>query len=752
MKVISIGRNHENTICINDPHVSRHHCQIVQYDNGTFAIVDMNSINGTYVNGNRVCGQVPLKQGDRVRVAQTGLSWQQYFPQNTQKHYRSWLWPMVAATIAMAVLTAVAIIVIKSNSDKAFPFKGVYPEVVAVELVNDKGYPYTIEAIEGQVCVWFNDISVKDARKCIMHLGGEIIAQIPDIGYYLVKVPADDVQNFITVIHDAPEIERAFPNMASYPCMVNTYILDNYYPDMSQEDTTPHGVIVQYALQEYGTKSPLKTYNIGSTNGKYMCMSERMNESCVNNAVFALDSIASSLVDNQPIVINMSFGPYLRPRKNEERYYWDSATDDEKLDYQENFKNHIQDVIKIVKPLEGKDFIVTKSAGNNGVKVFDAAIIAYLENNLIPEEKDVLDKHFLLVTAGEKEDDNKDYSNEMEKGHYHPWVTQVDISDFKYNGRKRRGTSFAAPRSAGFISLVVNKYDLTASEVLKYAREATRLHPQHLLTVEMLDSLINMDKGEKSSGYVDLGLPSGTLWKMQNEEGHYDHDGAVRRFGRHLPTKDQMEELQKQCRWTWTGEGYRVDGPNGKSIMLPVSGYRQYESEEGGVEFTALNETGWYWTSTIDGSGYIWFLKFFSNEVEMSRSDDRSDEFSVRLVIGGTRTANRKPVTQSQSQTDLTGTVWLCENQYEYGYSKTTLEFLSNNRFRVTKYSRDIVGEDTKTYEENYNFRKGKNDWIIGSPDAYRSQAFYIRNDLLIVYDIISGPNGYVKKEYKRVR
>jgi hypothetical protein len=260
------------------------------------------------------------------------------------------------------------------------------------------------------------------------------------------------------------------------------------------------------------------------------------------------------------------------------------------------------------------------------------------------------------------------------------------------------------------------------------------------------------DVKPSETGYVDLGLPSGTLWKTQNEEGHFDYGGAVRRFGRHLPTKEQMEELLRKCRWSWTGEGYRVDGPNGKSITLPVSGYRQYESEGGSVEFTALNEAGWYWTSTIDASGYVWFLKFFSNEVDMSRSNDRSDEFSVRLVKGGTRTTNKKPVNPTQSQTNLTGTVWVCENQYEYGYSKITLKFLSNNRFRVTKYSRDIVGEDTKTYEENFNFREGKNDWIIGSPDAYRSQAFCIRNQLLIVYDIISGPDGNVKTVYKRVR
>ena len=65
-------------------------------------------------------------------------------------------------------------------------------------------------------------------------------------------------------------------------------------------------------------------------------------------------------------------------------------------------------------------------------------------------------------------------------------------------------------------------------------------------------------------GYVDLGLPSGTLWKDQNEiAGLYTYEQAMEKFGNELPTKEQLEELQTSCRWTWTGSSYRVEGPNG---------------------------------------------------------------------------------------------------------------------------------------------------------------------------------------------
>ena len=50
-----------------------------------------------------------------------------------------------------------------------------------------------------------------------------------------------------------------------------------------------------------------------------------------------------------------------------------------------------------------------------------------------------------------------------------------------------------------------------------------------------------------AQGYVDLGLPSGTLWRNSNEGGdyaRYTYDEAISRFGNKLPTKQQLEELK----------------------------------------------------------------------------------------------------------------------------------------------------------------------------------------------------------------
>lgn len=129
------------------------------------------------------------------------------------------------------------------------------------------------------------------------------------------------------------------------------------------------------------------------------------------------------------------------------------------------------------------------------------------------------------------------------------------------------------------------------------------------------------------AGYVDLGLPSGTLWKDQNEAGGlYSYDQAMAKFGSSLPTKEQLEELKNSCRWTWNGNGYKVEGPSGESIVLPAAGYRNCGGSVRGV-----GSGGDYWSSTPDGSELAWYLAFNSGEVYMYNYR-RCDSQSVRLV------------------------------------------------------------------------------------------------------------------------
>ena len=64
----SIGRDLSNTVSLNDPSVSRRHCVITKNgSNNSFHIVDLESYNGTFVNGLPVAEQ-PLTHGDQIAL------------------------------------------------------------------------------------------------------------------------------------------------------------------------------------------------------------------------------------------------------------------------------------------------------------------------------------------------------------------------------------------------------------------------------------------------------------------------------------------------------------------------------------------------------------------------------------------------------------------------------------------------------------------------------------------------------------
>lgn len=128
-----------------------------------------------------------------------------------------------------------------------------------------------------------------------------------------------------------------------------------------------------------------------------------------------------------------------------------------------------------------------------------------------------------------------------------------------------------------------------------------------------------------ANGFVNLGLHSGTLWKAKNEAGYFTYDQAVARYGKSLPTKAQLEELTTRCTWTWTGNGYRVKGPNGNSIELQAQGYSHNDS------LMRVGALGYYWSSTPDDSDGGWGL-YFNAKNHAVYGFVRNFGRSVRLV------------------------------------------------------------------------------------------------------------------------
>src|ERR1700691_3011714 len=66
----SLGRHPNNSIQLLDKIVSKEHCILEQRD-GIFILRDLGSLNGTYINGERVRGEQGLKHGDEIALGST---------------------------------------------------------------------------------------------------------------------------------------------------------------------------------------------------------------------------------------------------------------------------------------------------------------------------------------------------------------------------------------------------------------------------------------------------------------------------------------------------------------------------------------------------------------------------------------------------------------------------------------------------------------------------------------------------------
>ncbi|MBQ8760606.1 MAG: hypothetical protein IJZ06_04195 [Bacteroidales bacterium] len=169
--------------------------------------------------------------------------------------------------------------------------------------------------------------------------------------------------------------------------------------------------------------------------------------------------------------------------------------------------------------------------------------------------------------------------------------------------------------------------------------------------------------------YVDLGLPSGLKWaacnigadkleqygdyfawaetktkkeyikensksyaKDRNDiSGSSRYDAARANWGGswRMPTKGEMEELIKLCKWTWTTingiNGYNVKGLNGNSIFLPAAGCRD------GSSLYYAGIYGIYWSSTPRSIYFAYGLFFNSSSLSVSNYN-RNYGYTVRPV------------------------------------------------------------------------------------------------------------------------
>lgn len=246
----------------------------------------------------------------------------------------------------------------------------------------------------------------------------------------------------------------------------------------------------------------------------------------------------------------------------------------------------------------------------------------------------------------------------------------------------------------------VNIADVTMMISLVLNAEATpATHPAadlngdggiNIADVTMLISIVlnQQEVPVTDENYVDLGLPSGTLWANRNvgaenpedfgdyfawgevEPKDYYH-GSTYKWNdsetttMHLskyctkanygivdnkivldpeddaarvnypngqtPSMEQFNELVANCTWTWTQvngvNGELVTGPNGNTIFLPAAGYRlQYKAFSTGVQ-------GNYWlNSIVDYAPLNGYKMFFTSSDFKWNTSSRQVGYTVRAV------------------------------------------------------------------------------------------------------------------------
>lgn len=131
----------------------------------------------------------------------------------------------------------------------------------------------------------------------------------------------------------------------------------------------------------------------------------------------------------------------------------------------------------------------------------------------------------------------------------------------------------------------------------------------------------------KAQQYIDLGLPSGTMWKATNEQGLYTYLSACHFFRNSLPNRAQVRELLYNCTWKWTGKGYRVTGPNLKSIYFPFNGYKDCDED-----FHNQGSATVLWTLDNAGANFAYVYVLTDNQREILE-ESNCWGCSVRLVV-----------------------------------------------------------------------------------------------------------------------
>lgn len=252
----------------------------------------------------------------------------------------------------------------------------------------------------------------------------------------------------------------------------------------------------------------------------------------------------------------------------------------------------------------------------------------------------------------------------------------------------------------GVAALGIASYATTFMQVVTDDGNTVRYDVDHVTEVNFVEEnvipqdttpVIPADTTTSDYAYVDLGLPSGTLWATYNvgatkpeEYGDYfawgetepkevydwstykyakasgagdldsvtkynfggpgiidslsvllpEDDAATANWGDEwrMPTIDEQRELVEKCTYSWEEVngvyGAKFTGPNGNSVFFPAAGYRD------GSDVSFVGYYGLYWSSSLDEENEddARYLIFNEKLADWDYLDYRYSGFPVRAV------------------------------------------------------------------------------------------------------------------------
>lgn len=226
----------------------------------------------------------------------------------------------------------------------------------------------------------------------------------------------------------------------------------------------------------------------------------------------------------------------------------------------------------------------------------------------------------------------------------------------------------------------------------------------------------NYNLSTTSPQLIDLGLPSGTQWANMNVGASHPYlpgefyifiESADLDKNVDIPSKDQWQELIDKCTWTWESvdggrqEVFRVTGPNGNYIYLPLTGIYQFNQD------SFLNgEYGEYWSSSDASAGgldegFTLSLKKRSDGSKPGQivKQTKSNGLAIRLIYNAGNTI-QEPYTSPEGYRGTKTTV------YRDGITTVTETYTDNEGYEVktiTETDKDGRSKKKRTKSKTIN-------------------------------------------------